>query len=167
MSLKSILTFLCATIILSSCNSQEKEILPIRTEFASGDFVKIFEIVDEPCPLSLTIQENTQYIRLAVKLKLKYEASEECRLMDPQDINFTELLSIATVKLVNASGTEIQEIGVHEDETLKLKKFLLMAKGSEETIIFESKFHNPTGVQQWFDETVHFSPDNSATICIY
>ena len=147
---------------LSSCSSsnETKEISPTSTEFTSGELAKLIEVVDEPCQLSYAEKDGTiatQYIKLKVKLKLRKE-SPELQKVDAQDINFTKLLSVATINLVDENETKVQDLDVKSEDMLKLKKLLQAEEGTEEIITFEGEFHNSDDAPKWFKEASAFTP---------
>ena len=135
-----------AIVLLTSCSSsnEPKNISPTSTDFTSGELAKLIEVVDEPSQLSYAEQDGaiaTQFIKLKVKLRLIKE-SPELRKVDARDIDFTGLLSVATVNLVDENETKVQDLEVKSEDLLKLKKLLQGEKGDEETITFEGEFHN-------------------------
>ena len=157
--------FAMAAIIIAaftSCSSsnESKEISPTSTEFTSGELAKLIEVVDEPCELSYVEKDGaiaSQFIKLKVKLRLKKE-SPELKEVDAQDINFTKLLSIATINLVDENETNVQELNVKSEDVLKLKKLLQGKEGDEEVITFDGEFHNSDDAPTWFKETTAFTP---------
>ena len=162
--MKKILFAMAAIIIaaFTSCSSsnEPKEISPTSTDFTSGELAKLIEVVDEPCQLSYAEQDGaieTQFIKLKVKLRLTKE-SPELREVDARDIDFTGLLSVATVNLVDANETKIQNLDIKSEDLLKLKKLLQGEKGDEETIIFQGEFHNSKDAPKWYEQTAAFTP---------
>ena len=162
--MKKILFAMAAIIIaaFTSCSSsnEPKEISPTSTDFTSGELAKLIEVVDEPCQLSYAEQDGaigTQFIKLKVKLRLTKE-SPELREVDAHDIDFKGLLSVATVNLVDANETKVQDIEVKSEDLLKLKKLLQGEKGDEETIIFQGEFHNSKDAPKWYEQTAAFTP---------
>lgn len=155
--------FVLTTIIVAflSCSSNgPKEISPTSTEFISGELAKFVQVVNEPCQISYAEQEgviSTQYIRLKVKLKLVKE-SPELQKVDAQDIEFSGLLSVATVNLVDENETKVQDLNVKSEDLLKLKKLLQGKEGDEEVITFEGEFHNSDDAPKWFEQTTAFTP---------
>lgn len=157
--------FAMAAIIIAaftSCSSsnESKEISPTSTEFTSGELAKLIEVVDEPCELSYVEKDGaiaSQFIKLKVKLRLKKE-SPELKEVDAQDINFTKLLSIATINLVDENETNVQELNVKSEDVLKLKKLLQGKEGDEDVITFDGEFHNSDDAPTWFKETTAFTP---------
>ena len=155
-------------VALCSCSSsnEPKEISPTSTEFTSGELAKLIEVVNEPCQISYAEKDGaigTQYIKLKVKLKLVKE-SPELQNVDARDINFTELLSVATVNLVDENETNVQDLDVKSEDLLKLKKLLQGKKGDEETITFEGEFHNSDDAPKWFEQTTAFTPYLTADV---
>jgi hypothetical protein len=151
---------LLAIIMSCSSSNEPKEISPTSTEFTSGQLAKLIEVVDEPCQLSYAEKEGaiaTQFIKLKVKLRLKKE-SPELKKVDAQDINFTGLLSVATINLVDENETKVQDLDVKSEDMLKLKKLLQKEEGAEETITFEGEFHNSDDAPTWFKEAAAFTP---------
>ena len=151
-----------AIVLLTSCSSsnEPKDISPTSTDFTSGELAKLIEVVDEPCQLSFAEQDGaigTQFIKLKVKLRLTKE-SPELREVDARDIDFTGLLSVATVNLVDANETKIQDLDIKSEDLLKLKKLLQGEKGDEETIIFQGEFHNSKDAPKWYEQTAAFTP---------
>lgn len=98
------------TLVLLSCSSNAlKDINPTSTEFISGELAKLIEIVDESCQLSYAESNGTipsQYIKLKVKLRLTKESSS-LQNVDARDIDFTGLLSVATINLVDENDTKV------------------------------------------------------------
>jgi len=162
--MKKILFTMAAIIIaiFTSCSSsnEPKEISPTSTDFTSGELAKLIEVVDEPCQLSYSEQDGaiaTQFIKLKVRLRLIKE-SPELKKIDARDIDFTGLLSVATVNLVDLNETKVQNLDVKSEDLLKLKKLLQGEKGDEETITFEGEFHNSKDAPKWFDQAAAFTP---------
>jgi len=162
--MKKILFAMAAIIIaaFTSCSSsnEPKDISPTSTDFTSGELAKLIEVVNEPCQLSYAEQDGTigtQFIKLKVKLRLTKE-SPELREVDARDIDFTGLLSVATVNLVDANETKIQDLDIKSEDLLKLKKLLQGEKGDEETIIFQGEFHNSKDAPKWYEQTAAFTP---------
>ena len=151
-----------AIVLLTSCSSsnEPKNISPTSTDFTSGELAKLIEVVDEPSQLSYAEQDGaiaTQFIKLKVKLRLIKE-SPELRKVDARDIDFTGLLSVATVNLVDENETKVQDLEVKSEDLLKLKKLLQGEKGDEETITFEGEFHNSKDAPKWFSQAAAFTP---------
>jgi len=162
MKLFNILWGIGLLVTLTSCSSSNevKEISPTSTEFTSGELAKLIEVVDEPCQLSYAEKDGTiatQYIKLKIKLRLRKE-SPELKEVDAQNINFTGLLSVAIVNLVDKNETKVQDLNVKSEDMLKLKKLLQGEKGAEETITFEGEFHNSDDAPTWFKEAAAFTP---------
>lgn len=152
--------FTVAAFTSCSSSNELKEISPISTDFTSGELAKFIEVVDEPCQLSYAEQDGTiatQFIKLKVKLRLAKE-SPELKKVDARDIDFTGLLSVATVNLVDENETKVQDLEVKSEDLLKLKKLLQGEKGDEETITFEGEFHNSKDAPKWFDQAAAFTP---------
>lgn len=164
-TLFSLVAFVIA--IMYSCSSNEpKEISPTSVDFTSGELAKLIEVVEEPCQLSYVERDGeigTQYIKLKVKLKLTKE-SPELQTIDARDISFVHLLSVATVNLVDASETKVQDLDVKSEDLLKLKKLLQGKKGDVETITFEGDFHNSKEAPKWFEQASAFIPYLTADI---
>ena len=159
---------LLAIIMSCSSSNEPKEISPTSTEFTSGQLAKLIEVVDEPCQLSYSEKEGaiaTQFIKLKVKLRLKKE-SPELKKVDAQDINFTGLLSVATINLVDENETKVQDLNVKSEDLLKLKKLLQGEEGTEETITFEGEFHNSDDAPIWFKEAAAFTPYLSGDVIV-
>lgn len=163
--------FIFASIIIAmlvSCSSgiDTKEVTPTSTEFTSGDLAKYVEIVDEPSELTYVEKDGaiaTQYIRLKVTLKLVRDGFKN---VDAHDIDFTGLLSVAIINLVDENGTEVQDLSVKSEDLLKLKKLLTGDEGDTEEIIFEGEFHNHDDAPKWFKEAVMFTPYLTGDISI-
>lgn len=170
--MKKIQLFLAAIVaaIMVSCSSasepESKFISPTTTEFSSGKLAKYIEVKDLPSELSYAVKEGsieTQYIRLKVELKMKKDGFTD---VDAQDIGFISLLSVATINLVDANGTTVQDISVKDDEVLKLKKLLTGKEGDTEDIIFEGKFNNSTDAPKWYESIEKFTPYLSADVVV-
>ena len=166
----SLLIAVWGLFVLGSCSSSDepKEISPTSTEFTSGELAKLIEIVDEPCLLSYAEKDGTiesQYIKLKVKLRLTKE-SPDLQKVDPRDIDFTSLLSVAIVNLVDENDTKVQDLSVKSEDLLKLKKLLQRKVGDEETITFEGEFHNSKEAPKWFEQTKAFIPYMTGDIAV-
>lgn len=151
---------LLAALMACSSSSEPKEISPTATEFTSGELAKLIEVVDEPCQLSYAEKDGaiaTQFIKLKVKLKLRKE-SPELQKVDAQDINFTKLLSVATINLIDKNETKVQDLEIKSEDKLKLKKLLQATEGTEEIITFEGEFHNSDDAPKWFEDAAAFTP---------
>lgn len=151
---------LLAALCSCSSSNEPKEISPTSTDFTSGELAKLIEVVDEPCQLSYVEQDGaiaTQFIKLKVKLRLTKE-SPKLKEVDARDINFTGLLSVATVILADENETKIQDLKVKSEELLKLKKLLQGDEGDEDTITFEEEFHNSEDAPKWFEQATAFTP---------
>ena len=149
------------TLVLLSCSSNAlKDINPTSTEFISGELAKQIEIVDESCQLSYAESNGTipsQYIKLKVKLRLTKESSS-LQNVDARDIDFTGLLSVATINLVDENDTKVQNLNVRTEDLLKLKRLLQGKVGDEEVITFEGEFHNSKEAPKWFEQATAFTP---------
>lgn len=157
---------MAAAIVLASCSggNETKQIEPTSTEFTSGELAKYIEVEDEPAELSYFEKDGvipTQYIRLKVTLRIKQDGLKD---VDPQDIDFTSLLSVATINLVDEDGIETVDVDVKNDELLKLKKLLTGDQGDTEEIVFEGEFNNRDEAPNWFKNTTGFTPYLSADI---
>lgn len=143
-------------------NDAPKTINPNSTDFTSGPLAKYIEVVDEPAEITYVYKDDyEQHIRVAVPLKMVKDGFEG---VDYRDIDFTQLLSVALIKLVDANGEEIQELGI--DDTVPLKKLLTKKEGETATIIFDERFANPTGSKEWYEKAVSFTPYMTANIIV-
>lgn len=159
----SVLTAILGLFILNSCSSshEPKEISPSSTDFTSGELAKLIEVVDAPCQLSYVEKDGTiesQYLMLKVQLRLTKE-SPALQKADPRDIDFTSLTSVATVNLVDENGLTVQELGVKQEDLLKLKKLVQKKVGDVETITFAGEFYDPKEAIKWFEQTKSFIPN--------
>ena len=162
MKKSSILLAVLSMFVLGACSSSHapKEISPSSTDFTSGELAKLIEVVDEPSQLSFAEKDGaveSQYLMLKVKLRLTKE-SPDLQAVDPRDIDFASLLSVATVNLVDANGIKVQTLSVKSEDLLKLKKLLQQKVGDEETITFEEEFHNSKEAPKWYEQTQSFIP---------
>lgn len=155
----SIVIAVLSLFVLGSCASSHapKEISPASTDFTDGGLAKLIEVVDEPCQLSYVKKDDRQYIMLKVKLRLTKE-SAGLQKVDPRDIDFTSLLSVATVNLVDENSIKLQELSVKPEDLLKLKKLLQKNVGDEETITFEGEFYDSKESSEWFEQADGFVP---------
>ncbi|MDY6297800.1 MAG: hypothetical protein SPL50_05900 [Alloprevotella sp.] len=155
-----------AMIMLVSCSSGvgPKEITATSTEFTSGDLAKYIEVVDQPSELLFAEKDGaiaTQYIRLKVTLRMTKDGLKN---VDAHDIDFTGLLSVATIKLVDENGSEIQDLSIQSEELLKLKKLLTGSEGDTQEIVFEGEYHNSDDAPKWFEQASKFTPYLTADI---
>lgn len=161
------LLFVAFALILHSCSSgNEKEITAISNEFISGDLAELVEFTDEPCKIIYVEKDGvmpSQVFRLTVQMKLKKE-SPDLQKMEPQDIDFTSLLSVAVVNLIDENGIKIQDLSILTDDLLKLKKLLQGKEGDTAEIVFQEDFHNQDDAPGWFEQVAKFTPYLSADI---
>ncbi|MCI7378800.1 MAG: hypothetical protein MSH66_03360 [Bacteroidales bacterium] len=146
--------------MMTSCSSGvgPKEITPTSTVFTSGELAKFIEVVDQPSELTYAEKDGaigTQYIRLKVTLKMTKDGFKN---VDARDINFTSLLSVAIINLVDENGTTIQDLSVKSEDMLKLKKLLTGSEGDSEEIVFEGEYHNSDDAPKWFEQASQFTP---------
>lgn len=146
--------------ILFSCSSggDSKKITPTSTEFTSGELAKYIEVVDQPSELTYAEKDGaieTQYIRLKVTLRMTKDGLKN---VDARDIDFTSLLSVAVINLVDENGSEIQDLSIKDEDILKLKKLLTGSEGDTEEIIFEGEYHNSDDAPKWFKQASQFTP---------
>lgn len=147
-------------VLLASCSSGvgPKEITPTSTEFTSGELAKYIEVVDQPSKLTFAEQDGviaTQYIQLKVKLRMSKDGFKN---VDAHDINFTGLLSVAIINLVDENGIDVQDLSIKDEDLLKLKKLLTGSEGDTEEIVFEGEYHNPDDAPEWFKQAKQFTP---------
>ena len=153
--------------LLISCKHGTKSITPTSTEFTSGELAKYIAVVEEPAELSLSEQDSGPISSQSITLKVKLELVKDgIKNVDPRDIDFTSLLSVAVINLVDDNGATIQDLNVKEDELFKLKKLLTSEKGTTETIIFEGKYHNSKGAREWYKNTTQFTPHLTADLSL-
>ena len=163
-----ILTITIIIAMMTSCSSGtgSKTITPTATEFTSGEIARFIEVVDQPAELTFVEKDGaiaTQYFQLKVTLKM---VKDGIKGVDPRDIDFTSLLSVAMINLVDENGIEIQDLSVKNEEMLKLKKLLVGDKGDTAEIIFEGVFHNSDDAPKWFKESAQFTPYLSGDIYV-
>ena len=123
--------------------------------------------MDVPAELSFSVKDGaipSQYLRLKVTLKLVKDGIKDA---DARDIDFTSLLSVAIIKLVDDEGIDVQDLSIKNEDLLKLKKLLTGREGDMEEIVFEGEFHNSDDAPKWFDETTHFTPYLTGDIVIH
>lgn len=154
-----------AMIMLVSCSGVgSKQITATSTEFTSGDLAKYIEVVDQPSELLFDEKDGaiaTQYIRLKVTLRMTKDGFKN---VDARDINFTGLLSVATINLVDENGSEIQDLSIKSEELLKLQKLLTGSEGDTQEIVFEGEYHNGDDAPKWFEQASKFTPYLTADI---
>lgn len=154
-----------AMIMLVSCSGVgSKQITPTSTEFTSGDLAKYIEVVDQPSELLFDEKDGaiaTQYIRLKVTLRMTKDGLKN---VDARDINFTGLLSVATINLVDENGSKIQDLSIKSEELLKLQKLLTGSEGDTQEIVFEGEYHNGDDAPKWFEQASKFTPYLTADI---
>lgn len=147
-------------VLLASCSSGvgPKEITPTSTEFTSGELAKYIEVVDQPSKLTFAEQDGviaTQYIQLKITLRMSKDGFKN---VDAHDINFTGLLSVAIINLVDENGIDVQDLSIKDEDLLKLKKLLTGSEGDTEEIVFEGEYHNPDDAPEWFKQAKQFTP---------
>ena len=152
--------------MMTSCSTGPKEITPTSTEFTSGELAKYIEVEDQPSELTFTEKDGaipTQYISLKVTLKM---IKDGIKNVDARDISFTQLFSVACIKLVDENGAEIQDLSIKSEDCLKLKKLLTGSEGDTEEIVFEGEFHNSDDAPKWFEQACKFTPYLAADIYV-
>lgn len=157
---------LVLALFMASCSSnyEPKMITPTSTEFTSGELAKYVEIVDQPSELTYAVKDGAveaQYIRLKVTLKMVKDGIKD---VDARDLDFSGLLSVATINLVDENGTNICDLNVKDEDMLKLKKLLVGKSGDTAEITFEGEFSNKKDAPKWFENAVKFSPDMTGDI---
>ena len=156
---KKILMVATAGLLIMSCGGpKSKTITPTSTMFTSGELAKYVEVVDQPSELMFIEKEGaipSQIFQLKVKLEMVKDGLTN---VDARDIDFTGLLSVAIINLVDENGVEVQDINVKSEDLLKLKKLLCGKKGDTEEIIFEGEFHNSDDSPKWFENSAQFTP---------
>lgn len=155
-----IFTLMVVGLFFASCggNNEPKTITPTSTEFTSGELAKYVEVVEQPSELTYVEKKGTiptQYLRLKVTLRMIKDGFKD---VDAHDIDFTSLLSVAIINLVDESGTTIQDLSVKSEDMLKLKKLLTGNKGDTAEISFEGEFHNHDKAPNWYKEATQFTP---------
>lgn len=146
------------TMLMSCSDTDNKTITATSTEFTSGELAKYVVIDDESAELFYAEQDGvipSQYIRLKVTLKMIKDGYTN---VDARDIDFTSLLAVAIINLVDENGTTIQDLSVKNEDLLKLKQLLTSAEGTTEEIVFEGEFHNSDDAPKWFRNAVKFTP---------
>ena len=146
--------------MITSCSSgvRSKEITPTSTEFTSGELAKYIEVVDQPSELTFAEKDGaiaTQYIRLKVTLQMTKDGFKN---VDARDIDFTSLLSVAIINLVDENGANVQDLSVKSEDMLKLKKLLTGSEGDTEEFVFEGEYHNHDYAPKWFEQACQFTP---------
>lgn len=142
----------------SSQSANKKMISPTSVEFTSGDLARYIVVGDEEAELTYSEKDGVipaQYIRLAVPLKL---IKSDFQDVDPRDIDFNGLLSVAIINLIDGEGNTIQDLSVKKEDLLKLKKLLTQEEGATETIMFEGEFHNSQDAPTWFKDADEYTP---------
>lgn len=166
------LIYLCSLMLLvfaTSCgggSTKPKEIEPSTTEFSSGELASYIEVQSEASELTYSEVKGaigTQYIRLNVPVKLVKDGFKD---VDPRDISFTSLFSVAIVELIDESGSKVRDLDLKSDDYLKLKKLLTQEEGATEVLVFEGEFHNSDDAPKWFEATVGYTPTLTADIQI-
>ena len=159
---KKKLSFVAIAImaLLTSCASGtgSKMITPTATEFTSGELAEYVEVVNQPTELTFVEKDGdiaTQYFQLRVALEM---VKDGIKGAEPRDIDFTSLLSVAVINLVDENGIKVQDLSVKSEEMLKLKKLLTGDKGETAEIVFEGVFHNSDDAPKWYKETAQFTP---------
>lgn len=162
------LKLLCGIALLAlmaACGSgdQPKMIEPANTEFQSGELARYIELENEAAELTYAEVDGgirSQFIRLSVPVTMVKDGFED---VDPRDIAFVRLLSVAVVKLIDANGSEVTTLSLQYDEMLKLKKLLTQKKGAKEVLVFEAEYHTDSAAG-WFASTVKYAPTLTADI---
>lgn len=152
----------CLAIFATSCgSSNERELTADGTAFSSGELSKYLEVVDEPATLTFDEKEGglgfTQYYTLKLKLRLK-KAIPLIKDVDPADLDFTSLMSVIMVQLLDENGNAITVELDASDDTVELKKLLQSAEGTTAEITFKAETNNHEEGRGWFESAVKFKP---------
>lgn len=153
----------------SACSSGgqgNKEITPTSLEFTSGDIARYVEFVDEPCELSYSEKDGaipSQTMRLKTKMRKVKEGFED---VDYHDIDFTSLLSVAIVNLVDENEAKVTDLDISSEGKVALKKLLTGKVGEEAEVVFESQFYNSEDAPKWYKSIQAFSPYLSGDIYV-
>lgn len=162
--MKILLGAVAALFLMASCSSSEdsKKISPKSTEFSFNDFARCFELVDQPAELSYVEEGGKYYLRLKTTIKMIHEEVKEN--IDPKDITFLDVPSIATIDLVDEDDDIVASLGIiDEDSRMKLQQLLLGKKGETAEIIFEDYSHS-RHIPTWFSKASQFEPGYCADI---
>lgn len=152
--------------VFSSCSSDSKSkmISPTSTDFTSGELSKLIKVEDAPAELTYSEKDGaipTQYMRLKVKLTLKEDGNKGFK---PDNLDFTGLLGVATINIVDKNGITLVDLSVKNEELPKLKKLLTGNAGDSEEIIFEGSFNNREDAPKWYEQAAEFTPYLTANI---
>lgn len=158
---KKIMMIAAVGLLIMSCGGggpKTKTLTPASTMFTSGELAKYVEVVDQPSELMFIEKDGvipSQIFQLKVKLEMVKDGLSN---VDAIDIDFTGLLSVAIINLVDENGVEVQDINIKDEDLLKLKKLLCGKKGDTEEIIFEGEFYNSDDSSKWFEQSAQFTP---------
>lgn len=163
--MKILLGAVAALFLMASCSSSEdsKKISPKSTEFSSfRNFASYFELADQPAELSYVEEGGKYYLRLKTTIKMVHEEVKEN--IDPKDITFLDVPSIATIDLVDEDDDMVASLGIiDEDSRMKLQQLLFGKKGDTAEIIFEDYSHS-RHIPTWFSKASQFEPGYCADI---
>ncbi|HIZ26164.1 hypothetical protein [Barnesiella sp. An55] len=163
---KSLFVFGLAAIVavMASCSGSDgSKIKPTDTKFLSGTVSKCLVVADQPAELSIVEDEDsTKYIRLKVTLQMVRSGLKN---VDPNDIDFEDVYRGAEINLLDENETALFNLGVRDDNRLKLKNLLTGDEGSTADIIFECLYDEAEDAKD-FEKVTQFTPYEAANIVI-
>jgi hypothetical protein len=132
--MRKYIMFVAAAAILgclASCSQsgpKEAEHCFVKSsEFSSGMLAKYIEA--STADLNL-VESPSEPLMLEMTIRRKDNAPKDFEGVDPQDISFTKLLSVAIVTIEDRDGVKLAELQLKPEDALILKKFVT----GEETI---------------------------------
>lgn len=161
----SFLAVACMLATLMSCSSDNKTITATSKEFTSGTLARCIEVAEESAELSY-VEKDGAIPSQIISLKVTLKSTQKAYSGDPRDIDFTKLLSVATINLEDENGTNIVDISIKNEDLLKLKKLLTSEPGTTEEIVFEGEFHNSKDAPGWFKSITKFTPALTGDITV-
>lgn len=165
---KNLFVFASAAIVamLTSCSGSgldPKNITPTATEFSSGEVARYVEIVDQPAELKYTENDDNQYIRLKVTLKMVQDGIKNA---DARDISFIHSFGIMDVELIDENETTVQSLSLKSEDRLKFQKFLTGNEGDTGEFVFETFYGNQEMARENFKDAVRFTPSLTSDIAV-
>lgn len=154
--------------LLSSCSSKSSSSKsePKKAEhfysktddFSSGMLARYIEA--STANLYVIEENNSKSLLVKITIRRRDNAPKDFEGVDVYDINFTKLLSIATLKVQDKDGLELAELSLKPEDALTLKKFV---NGEEtlEDVSFVGEVNDPDEV---LERAYYFTPYLTADI---
>lgn len=143
----------------SKSGSQEAEHFYSKTsDFSSGMLARYIEA--STADLYLVEENSSKSLLAKIYIRKKENAPKDFEGVDPYDIKFTNLLSVATLKVQDRDGSELAELSLKPEDALTLKKIVNGEENLKE-VCFVGEVNDPDEV---LERAYYFTPYLTADI---